>query len=136
MSIAFAHADAGLGARMVQPTATAVAAGVEPEDMDAGLLVRIVVGVALIIVVIVIVVFQVMNLGVQTVESQMADGVGRKTLTEIELSAARKLTRYAVVDAETATYQIPIERAMELMAGETYQQPKEDYTEEVRLLPR
>lgn len=134
MAIAYAHSDAGSGTAAV-PSAASIAAGVQSEDMNAGLLVQVVLGVAAIVTVLVIVVFQIMNLSVQTVEMQLAEGVGQSARAEVELAAAGKLTQYAVVDAGAGIYQIPIERAMELIAGETYEQPADGFTDEVRLLP-
>ena len=133
MAIAFAHSDAGSGGGIVAPPSEVIAAGVQPEEMNSGLLVQIVLGVAVIVVVLVIVVFQIMNLEVQTVQAQLAEGVGAEALAEVELAGAQKLTRYAVIDAEAGVYQIPIERAMELMASETYQQPRQDYSDELQL---
>lgn len=133
MAIAFAHSDAGAGTGILAPSTEAVAAGVEPENMNSGLLVQIVLGVAIIVVVLVIVVFQIMNLEVQTVEAELAEDVGVEALAEVELNGAQKLNRYELLDAEAGTYQIPIERAMELMASETYQQPGQNYTDEITL---
>jgi hypothetical protein len=133
MAITFAHSDAGTGAGILAPSSEAVAAGVEPEEMNSGLLVQVVLGVAAIVVILVVVVFQIMNLEVQTVQAQLAEGVGVEARAEVELAGAQKLTRYALIDAETGTYQIPIDRAMELMASETYQQPGQNYTDEIAL---
>ncbi len=133
MAIAFAHSDAGVGTGIVAPSTEALAAGVEPENMNSGLLVQIVLGVAAIVVILVIVVFQIMNLEVQTVQAQLAENVGAQALAEVELNGAQKLNRYELLDAEAGIYQIPIERAMELMASETYQQPRQNYTDELTL---
>jgi len=42
-------------------------------------------------------------------------------LRELRASEQETLTSYAVVDAKAGIYQIPIERAMKLMAEEAYQ---------------
>ena len=133
MAIAFAHSDVVSGTGIVAPSTEAVAAGVEAEEVNPSLLVQIVLGIAVIVVVLVVAVFQIMNLEVQTVQAQLAESVGRQALSEVDLAGAEKLTRYAVLDAESGVYQIPIDRAMELIASETYQQPRQDYTDEVTL---
>jgi hypothetical protein len=129
------HLDSTSNVQAIAPTPASIAAGVEPEEMNPGMLIQVVLGVTIVVVVLVIVLFQLMNLEVQSVRSDMAQDVGRTALMEVELAAAEKLTQYAVIDAASGTYQIPIDRAIELITDETYQQPKDDYTKEVTLLP-
>ncbi len=135
MRIAHSHSDVASGGSSSAPSPVAVAAGVQPEEMNTAVLVQIVLGVAVVVVVLVVIVFQLMNLTVQTVESELAEGVGRDALAEVELAGAEKLTRYSVLDRQAGVFRIPIERAMTLMADETYRQPQEGYTAEVELLP-
>ena len=135
MAKTHAHSDLTSHVEAIAPTAASIAAGVEPEEMHPAVLIQVVLGVAIVVVVLVIGLFQLMNLEVQSVRSEMAQDVGRTALMEVELAAAEKLTQYAVIDAASGTYQIPIDRAIELITDETYQQPKDDYTKEVTLLP-
>ncbi len=135
MAKTHAHSDLTSHVEVIAPTAASIAAGVEPEEMNPAVLIQVVLGVAIVVVVLVIGLFQLMNLEVQSVRSEMAQDVGRPALMEVELAAAEKLTQYAVIDAASGTYQIPIDRAIELITDETYQKPKDDYTKEVTLLP-
>jgi hypothetical protein len=47
-------------------------------------------------------------------------GVPSAELNTIRSKASEKLNRYAVLDADKGVYQLPIERAMKLIADEAY----------------
>lgn len=52
---------------------------------------------------------------------QAVDAENYTTLRQARLDAAQKLEQYRVIDEEEGTYQIPIDRAMDIIANEEYQ---------------
>lgn len=53
-------------------------------------------------------------------EKGVTDSDNYSTLREAQLDAAQKLEQYRVIDEEEGTYQIPIDRAMDIIANEEY----------------
>ncbi|MBT8399640.1 MAG: hypothetical protein KJO98_04125 [Rhodothermia bacterium] len=132
-NIRFAHADSAQGGASVADAS--VEAGVESEDMDAAGIVRVVFGVAALVVVIVIAVFQIVNLEVQDVRLATAsEAADTGALKDLQLAAIQKLNRYEPVAGAEGTFRIPIDRALELMANESYDRPASDYSNEMILL--
>ncbi len=132
-NIKFAHADAVGGDSAVSDAS--IAAGVESENMDAGGIVRVVLSVAALVVVIVIAVFQIVNLEVQDVRLASASAAAEAgTLKDLQLGAIQKLNRYERVAGGDGTFRIPIDRAMELMAIEAYDDSASNYSSELVLL--
>lgn len=132
-NIRFAHAESPHGGTGVDDAS--VAAGVESENMDATGIVRVVFAVAALVVVIVIAVFQIVNLEVQDVRLATASAaMDSGTLKDLQLAAIQKLNRYEPVAGADGTYRIPIERAMELMANESYDRRASSYTSEMTLI--
>ena len=58
----------------------------------------------------------------QNEKMESADRQQYRQIRQAELEATEKLQRYGVVDGEEDVYRIPIDRAMELIATEEYQQ--------------
>ncbi len=56
-------------------------------------------------------------------------------LRQAELTAARLLNQYEVIDAGQGRYRIPIDRAVDLMVREAYLAPGGNYSQELQLLP-
>ena len=56
-------------------------------------------------------------------------------LRQAELTAARLLNQYEVIDARQGRYRIPIDRAVDLMVREAYLAPGGNYSQELQLLP-
>ncbi len=134
-SITYAHADVSSGTVGGSVSDAAIAAGVEPEELDARGVGGIVLAVAALVVVIVVAVFQMVNLEVQDVRREAAAAATDVSgLAQSRLAATQKLTRYEPLAASPGKYRIPIERAMELMANETYRRSSDDYTEQLVLL--
>ncbi len=134
-SIAFAPADvpSAVGAEAVSDAA--IAAGVEPEEMDARGIGGVVLAVAALVVVIVVAVFQMVNLEVQDVRREVAAAATDLSgLAQLRIAATEKLTRYEPLTATPGKYRIPIDRAMELIAGETYRDSSGPYTEQIVLM--
>jgi hypothetical protein len=48
-------------------------------------------------------------------------------LRETEAQAAQKLSQYEVIDEQAGTYRIPIDRAMDIMANQAYQEGERTY---------
>ncbi len=131
------HASVKFAAPDVVPagvSASSVAAGIEPESMDVRGVMAIVLAVTAIVVAIVIAVFQMVNLEVQDVRRTVAASAGKTDLAAVELRAIEKLNNYSLIDQATSTYRIPIDRAIELIASETYQNAPDNPTEEVTLV--
>lgn len=63
-----------------------------------------------------------------------ASGLDYPELREVEATAAEQLDQYKILNDANGVYRIPIDRAMELMVNETYQQPR-TYSPELQLLP-
>lgn len=132
-NIRFAHADSVHGGSAVADES--IAAGVESENMDATGIVRVVFGVAALVVVIVIAVFQIVNLEVQDVRLATASSAMETgALKDLQLAAIQKLNRYEPVAGVDGVFRIPIDRAMELMANESFDRPASSYTNEMVLL--
>ena len=128
----FAHSDVGQGAGTVSDAA--VAAGIEPEDMDARGIFGVVLSVAALVVVIVIAVFQIVNLEVQDIRLETAAAAAEAgTLRDLKLAAVQKLNRYEPIAGAEGRYRIPIERAIELMAKEAASAGAAGYSTEITL---
>ncbi len=56
-------------------------------------------------------------------------------LRQMELSAARLLNQYEVVDAAQGVYRIPVDRALDLIVEEAEQAPAANYSQELQLRP-
>lgn len=56
-------------------------------------------------------------------------------LRQAELTAARHLNQYEVIDAGQGIYRIPIDRAIDLMVREAYQAPGGNYSQALQLAP-
>lgn len=134
-SIAFAPADVSSAAAAGAVSDAAIAAGVEPEEMDAGGIGGVVLAVTALVVVIVVAVFQMVNLEVQDVRREVAAAATDVSgLAQLRVAATAKLSQYEPLTATPGKYRIPIDRAMELMANETYRNPSGRYTGQVVLL--
>jgi hypothetical protein len=58
----------------------------------------------------------------QSAEGTAAERMQYRDIQQAEMEAAQQLQQYGVVDEEEGTYRIPIDRAMDLIATEEYQQ--------------
>ncbi|WP_263834579.1 fibronectin type III domain-containing protein [Salinibacter sp.] len=58
----------------------------------------------------------------QSAEGAAAERMQYRDIKQAEMEAAQELQQYEVVDEEEGTYRIPIDRAMDLVAREEYQQ--------------
>ena len=104
------------------------ALGVEHEGVEAGQILGIALAIAAAIVMIVITLFQWTRI-VETEARAAATGIsGYPELREVEMQAEQMLRRYGVVDPGAGTYQIPIDRAMDLVVREAQQDTDTSYS--------
>lgn len=71
----------------------------------------------------------------QQAHAEAAAGLNYPDLRQVELSAARLLNQYEVVDAAQGVYRIPLDRAIDLIVDEAYQAPAGTYSQELHLVP-
>lgn len=109
--------------------------GVAYEGIPSGQILGITVAILLAVALIVVVLFQWTNITEARVRAAALDPSDYTTLRQTELEATRKLSRYEVISEEAGTYRIPIDRAMELVANEAYQQGDRAYSPEAPFVP-
>lgn len=110
--------------------------GVEKESINVGAVFGIVFGTVVIIVALIAVGFTVTLVTTKDTVAQIAAEADYPEIREIRAAAAARLEQYDVVDAEAATFQIPIDQAINLIVNEEYQnQAVKNYTDELVLLP-
>ncbi len=114
--------------------AAALAAGVEPEGINAGPIFGSIVISLLVIAVLVGGGYGWFKASAQEALAAAADGLSYRELRQVELEATQLLNKYEVVNAATGTYRIPIDRAMDLIVEESYQAPSANYSQELQLL--
>jgi len=109
------------------PSETPHDSGVDYEKKDVNIL-RVGIAALLAAIVVVTTVLVVKEAFIFESEDQI-DAVVLKpqsvTLRELRATEDSELNSYAVIDSTTGTYRIPIDRAMELMADEDFQQRTE-----------
>jgi hypothetical protein len=117
----------------VDPVAAAVGQSVEEEDVNVGPILRMVGAVAVLIAIVIVSVFQIVNIEAQKAQAAAAVASGNPALREVEISAIRKLSQFDVVGE--GRYQIPIDRAIDIMVDEARQQTNRTYSSEIDLSP-
>jgi hypothetical protein len=108
--------------------------GVQHEGVEAGQILGIALAVLAALVVAIIVVFQWTGIRSQHAAQSMVGAAPYQELREIRTEATRLLGQYDVVEGQPGVYRIPIDRAIDLMATEAYQQrEQQQYSEELPL---
>lgn len=115
-----AEAAAVFGEKKYQDMA--VAMGVERDRVEAGQIIGIALAVLFAIVTAIIVLFQWVTVREEATYQAVVEGAEYPELRQVEASAAEKLGQYGVVDGGEGVYRIPIERAMELIVNENFQE--------------
>lgn len=110
--------------------------GVAHEGIAAGQILAIIGAIVLALVLIVVALIQYTQITAQQVRYSAVGLSGYPELRESRTQAVRELSEYGVVDAEEGIYRVPIERAIELMANEAYQQQDQGWTRELTLVPQ
>jgi hypothetical protein len=95
--------------------------GVAYEGVAAGQIAAIMFSIVLVIAVAATVVFFWVGMAAQETTQGSVDAENYTTLRQARLDAAEQLEQYRVIDEEEGIYQIPIDRAMDIIANEEYQ---------------
>lgn len=110
---------------------------VEPEGVDTGAILRIVYGLIGILAVIIIFVFGWMNLEFNKAEVAAIAHADYSDLREVRARGAQLLNNPEAIDLDAGTYRIDIDRAMDLMVYEAYDEhANRTYSDELPLLPQ
>lgn len=109
---------------------------VEAESLDAKLIGGIVFGTAIVVVGLILVGFTITEV---TSREMIAEAVAQTSYPEIRearAAATSRLTKYEVIDATNGVYRMPIDRAIDLMVNEQFQNRDEAaFSSELQLLP-
>lgn len=109
---------------------------VEEESLDVKLIGGIVFGTAIVIVGLILIGFTITEV---TSRQMIAASIAETTYHEIRearAAAAAKLMKYEVIDQANGVYRMPIDRAIDLMVNEQFQDNDEvSYSSEMKLLP-
>ena len=110
--------------------------GVEDESVNTGLVMGIVLGVVVVVTGLVLFAFTITETTSQEIRQRVIAEAGYPDLREARAAAAARLTQYDDVDAASGIYRIPVDRAIDLMVNEHYQQQADGaFTDELKLLP-
>lgn len=101
--------------------------GVAYEGIPAGQIISIAVTLLLTIAIAVVILFMWTNTTRQAIREASIDPDQYTQLRETEAQAAQKLSQYEVIDEQAGTYRIPIDRAMDIMANQAYQEGERTY---------
>lgn len=104
--------------------------GVAYEGVPSGQILAIAVSILFAVGIIVVLLFQWTSITEAAIRNASVEQSQNTQLRETQLQADQKLTGYEVLDEEAGVYRIPIERAMELMATEAYQEGDQTYSPE------
>ena len=104
--------------------------GVAYEGIPSGQILAVAVSILFAVGIIVIILFQWTNITEAAVRQASVGQSANTDLRETQLQANQKLTGYEALDAEAGIYRIPIDRAMDLMINEEYQQGARPYSSE------
>ncbi len=110
--------------------------GVEKEFINVGFVMGIVLGTVVIVAGLVLFGFTMTEVTSRDIRTRVLSETAYPDIREARAAAAGRLNQYAVVDTAAGIYRIPIDRAIDLLVNEQYQnQQAEDYSNEVMLLP-
>lgn len=104
--------------------------GVAYEGIPSGQILAVAVSILFAVGIIVIILFQWTNITEAAVRQASVGQSPNADLRETQLQANQKLTGYEALDEEAGVYRIPIDRAMDLMINEEYQQGTRPYSSE------
>jgi hypothetical protein len=104
--------------------------GVAYEGVPTGQILAVAISILFAVGIIVIILFQWTNITEAAIRQASIGQSPNADLRETQLQATQKLTGYEVIDEEAGVYRIPIDRAMELMINEEYQQGGRAYSSE------
>ena len=107
--------------------------GVEHEGIEAGQIMGIAGGVLLAIILMIITLLMAVDLEATEQREAVVDASRYPDLQETEAQAMERLNQYGVVEGEEGVYRIPIDRAMQIIANEAYQEEGQGPSEEPSL---
>lgn len=109
---------------------------VEAESLNVKLIGGIVLGTVIVVLGLILVGFTITEV---TSRELVAESIAQTTypeLREARAAATARLMKYEVVDAANGVYRMPIDRAIDLMVNEQFQNKDEmSYSSELQLLP-
>ncbi len=110
--------------------------GVEKESINVGLVSGIIVVTIVIVTALIIIAFTLTDVtSTETIATVIAE-TDYPELREVEAAAANQLMQYGIVDQDAQVFQIPIDRAIDLMVNEEFEQRGEQaYSDELVLIP-
>ena len=111
------------------------AMGVQHEGVEAGQIMGIFLATTVGLVLAIIAVFVITDREHQLAIAELREGARYPELIEVRNDAAQKLTQVQVVNEEQQIYQIPIDRAIDLMVRESYNETGRTYSSELQLRP-
>lgn len=110
--------------------------GVAEEGIPTGQILAIALSISVAVAILVVLLFQWTNLTTSSIREATVDPEDYTEIRQVEADAARKLSRYEVVDEEAGTYRIPIDRAMDLIVNEAYEQGDRTYSADAPFVER
>ena len=105
----------------------------EPESVDSGIILGVVLATAVVVVGLVILGFTIFNVYSRKTAEELVAQTTYPEIRDIRAAATGELNQSGVVDAENEIYRIPIDRAMSLMVEQQYTAEAGDFTGEVIL---
>lgn len=105
--------------------------GVQHEGIGAAQILGFILAITVVILMAVAFTFVIMDTTVQAKRTTTATALNYPERRQVEANAAQRLTQYGTTD--TGTYRMPVDRAIDLMVNEAYQQPAGSYSPELQL---
>ena len=107
--------------------------GVEPESINAFLIMGIVFATSLVVVVLILVGFTITTSYSQINEAAMVAEAEYPEVREVRAEAISEMKKTGVVDEENGIYRISVDEAIDLMVKMQYENPEGAFTEEFTL---
>lgn len=109
--------------------------GVEHEGIEAKQIMAVALTTIVVLVVIIITLFQLTDRAARSAYDAAVTQAQYPELRQAEAEAARLLSQYEVVNDQEQVYRIPVDRAIDLMVNEAYQETGRTYSSELQLRP-
>ena len=110
--------------------------GVEHEAIGVSQILGFIGAIIAVLILIIIFVFQIVNISeLRTYESAVLES-GYPELRQVRVEAAREMTQYEILNDAEGIYQIPVDRAMELLVDQERSEPEGGYSPELPLEAR
>lgn len=107
--------------------------GVEHESIGVSQILGFIGAIIAVLILMIIFVFQIVNISeLRTYESAVLES-GYPELRQVRVEAAREMTQYEILNDAEGVYQIPVDRAMELLVDQERSTPEGGYSPELPL---